>query len=318
MRAFKIILAAAVAILMAEFMGLEHIFSAGVIAILTIQPTKMETVHTALGRLTAFAVSLLLAFVCYGLMGFRVWGFLMFLALFIPLCEYFDWYHSISMNAVLMSHFVTYGNMNEEAVLNEVFIFGIGVSVGILANLHLKKREDYIERLKREADEQIIKILRLMSQRILDKHIPGYDEDCFQILEKQIRKAMNVAEENFNNQFRNDDIFDMEYIRMREQQCQILYEMYKNVGNLRSSPDTSETIAGFIGEMAEAYRRDNDGETAMKRFRDMNEAMKSSPLPATRKEFEDRARLFVLLRSIEEFIGIKVEFAQIHLDGKKE
>ena len=36
--------------------------------------------------------------------------------------------------------------------------------------------------------------------------------------------------------------------------------------------------------------------------------MKSTPLPVERNEFEDRARLFMLLRRIEEFLMIKKEF----------
>ena len=44
--------------------------------------------------------------------------------------------------------------------------------------------------------------------------------------------------------------------------------------------------------------------------------MKSKPLPVERKEFEDRARLFALMRDMEEFIGIKVEFSENKLAGK--
>ena len=48
----------------------------------------------------------------------------------------------------------------------------------------------------------------------------------------------------------------------------------------------------------------------MKDFHKMDIDMKSRPLPMERKEFEDRARLFYLMRSIEEFIEIKMDFAR--------
>ncbi len=318
MSTFKMITAAISAIMLADLLQLEFVFSAGVIAILTIQPTKRETVYTALGRLYAFLFALVLAWFSYGIFGYSVGGYLVYLVLLILMCRHFGWDNAISMNAVLISHFISHGIMNLTTIVNEVLIFSIGVSIGIIANLHLRKRVDYVERLKKEADEQIMKILVLMSQRILNKVAWNDDDDYFQVLEKQIREAMNVAEENYNNQFDKDDIFDMEYIRMRENQCQILYEMYKNVRSLNSSPDTAETISDFLKRMAQVYHRDNRGRNIMEQFREMNETMKSRPLPVTRKEFEDRARLFVLMRSMEEFIQIKMEFAKIHLAFEEE
>ena len=49
----------------------------------------------------------------------------------------------------------------------------------------------------------------------------------------------------------------------------------------------------------------------------LDDEMKSHPLPKQRKEFEDRAQLYALLRRIEEFIELKVEFAQIQLRNKQ-
>ena len=68
--------------------------------------------------------------------------------------------------------------------------------------------------------------------------------------------------------------------------------------------------------MSEVFEKGNDGRALMKEFLQMDECMKSKPLPVERKEFEDRARLFALMRDIEEFIGIKVEFAENKLAGK--
>ena len=45
--------------------------------------------------------------------------------------------------------------------------------------------------------------------------------------------------------------------------------------------------------------------------------MKSRPLPVTRAEFEDRAELYTLLRDIEEFIKIKVDFSMMLSDIKE-
>ena len=53
----KIAVAAILAILCAQALKLDFAVSAGIVAILSVQPTKKETLQTALARLLAFAVA---------------------------------------------------------------------------------------------------------------------------------------------------------------------------------------------------------------------------------------------------------------------
>lgn len=306
----KIAGAAMIAILIAQLAGAEFAVSAGIVAILTIQPTKKETLKTATGRLAAFGSAILIAAVCFGLLGYTMAAFLVYLVIFILFCQIFGWYSAMAMNSVLISHFLTLGDMGPGEVGNEVLLFAVGVGVGILANLHLHKNVDYIEELKAEADAQIKRILGRMSERILDHDMADYNGECFVKLRDSLRKARNVAEENYNNQFGSGDVYDMEYIRMRDRQCRVLYEMYKNVRTIETTPVTASRISDFLREMSEVYHKDNTGRELLKRFERMDAEMKSHPLPTERKEFEDRARLFGLLRNIEEFLRIKIEFSE--------
>lgn len=304
----KMSLAVAIAIELAILLNLEFAISAGIIAILTIQPTKKETISTALGRLIAFAIALAIAFVCFSAFGVTRSGFLIYIVLYIFVCLLFKWNNAITINSVLVSHFVMMGVMDISQIANEIMIFVIGVGIGIGANLHLHKKVDYIEELKNATDEQIKKILHRMSERIRNKDLSDYNGDCFKSLEKSLRKAKNLAEENYNNQFGKTDIFDIEYLAMRERQYIVLFEMYKTVRKLESKPITAEKVATFFTNMANEFDKDNDGKELMDRFAEMDRYMKSQVLPTTRQEFEDRARLFNLMRKIEEFINIKIEF----------
>lgn len=54
----KISFAAVMAILVAKALRLEFAVSAGIVAILSVQPTKKETLNTALSRFYAFAIAL--------------------------------------------------------------------------------------------------------------------------------------------------------------------------------------------------------------------------------------------------------------------
>lgn len=308
-KSFKIITAAICAISLAEMLNLNFSISAGIIAILTIQPTKRETIFTALSRFYALLGALIISGLCFCVIGINVLAYFVFLIIYIVLCQICGWYSAMTSNAVLISHFVTTGVMDFAAIRNEVLLFSIGVSIGIVANLHLHKQADYMKQLQKEADEQIIMILAHISERIIENDMSDYNGECFVTLKKQIRKAKNTADKNYNNQFKKDDTFDIEYIAMRDKQCQVLYEMYKNVRNLNSSPITAKKLSGFLKNMSEVFKKENNGKVLMEQFYEMDLYMKSQPLPITRKEFEDRARLFGLMRNIEEFILIKIEFA---------
>ena len=140
----KLICAALVAMGIAQLLHLEFVASAGVISLLTIMPTKKETLKTAGIRFLAFAVAMVLALICYTVAGFHILAFALFLIIFIPVCQVCKWNYAMTICSVVASHFLILGDMSVANILNEVLIFSIGVGTGILANLHLRKDVGYI------------------------------------------------------------------------------------------------------------------------------------------------------------------------------
>ena len=102
----KITVAAVLAILCAQALKLDFAVSAGIVAILSVQPTKKETLRTALARLLAFAVALLISITLLNLLGFTVPVFFLYLLIFILVCQWRKWIYSMAMDYVLISHFL--------------------------------------------------------------------------------------------------------------------------------------------------------------------------------------------------------------------
>lgn len=303
----KITLAAIISILISDFMHLEFYISAGIVTILTIQSTKKETIQTAIERLFAFIIALFIAYICFYICGFTVVGFSLYLFVYIFICQYYKWYSSMAVNSVLISHFLSFGYINDMSLFNEIGLFIIGVSIGVIANLHLHKNRDYMNELKQQADQQIQYILLRMSKRIINQ-AEDYDGNCFETLNYLIVQAKAVSIENDNNVVLVKDTFDKDYIAMREEQSQVLYEMYKIIRKINTTPMTAHIISDFLKKISDEYHVDNDCEELLQEFKSIDIKMESVPLPITRQEFEDRARLFTLLKSIEEFLKIKKAF----------
>jgi uncharacterized membrane protein YgaE (UPF0421/DUF939 family) len=306
--ALKLCVAVILGISLASLLNLEYQTSAGIVAILTILRTKRETIKTAVGRALAFAMALLISFVCFYFFGLTIEAFLLFFIIYIFVCHLMNWTYAITLNAVLVSHFVTSGRLDGAAVLNEVLIFLIGVSVGIVLNLHLRKNVHHFEKMKKETDAHIIRILERMSRRMENHDMTDYNGKCFEELSGILRDTKNMAEFNYNNQFNKYDLHDLEYIAMRERQCVVLYEMYSLIRHLETTPSTTHKVSEFLDMLSHVLDETNDGEELMRRFKEMDAYMKAQPLPAQRQEFEDRARLFCFMRNMEHFIQIKMDF----------
>ena len=296
----KMIFAAIFSIFVAQLFNLDFAISAGIVAILTIQPSKRETFSTAIARFYGFVIAIVISFICFKIFGITTLGFFIYLAIYVFICQKFRWYSAIAMNSVLISHFLSIGVMNFQTIVNESLIFLIGVLFGILVNLHLHKNTKEMNRLKNLLTEQVQKIINRMSQRIIDQNLQNYDGKCFIQLNKDFYLAKEIADVNYKNQLKKDDS-DIKYLENLGNQIGILYEMYKRVKNIKTQPSTAKIISDFLQKVSEEYPIQNN-EILLNEFNELWNEMKNRPLPQTRQEFDDRAELFTLLELIEEFL----------------
>lgn len=303
----KISAAAVAAYIAADMAGLEFSVSAGIVAILSVLPTKKETLRTALERFLAFAVALIIAALCYGFIGFNLQAFCVYLLLFIVYCRVFGFYSAMAMDSVLISHFLSTGRMDLYAILNEVLLFLIGTIMGIIVNLTLRKDKKKTDDLTWKTDEQIRHILIRASERVLDTDMKDYDGKCLIKLDKLLENARKQALTDYKNDLIDPDDSDIRYIEMRMKQAEILSEIYRNISEIRTTPDTAKIISDFLSKTAQEYNRENDVSELINECESISNSFKERPLPKTREEFEDRARLFVLTRCIEDFLRIKKE-----------
>lgn len=307
----NITLAAILAIIVASLFDLEFAVSAGIVAILSVAQTKKETIKTAISRFVAFVFAIIISYICFEIFGYTKEAFFVYLLVFIFVCQCFNWNNAMAMDSVLISHFLTFGIMDMYTIKNEGLLFVVGVFFGILVNLHLHKDSNYMEKMKNETDEQIRQALHRMGQRILDSKLSGYDGKCFEKMNKSVRLAKNVAEDNYMNQLISKDRWDIDYIAMREQQINLLNVMYKRVKNINTKPVTAHVISDFLEKMSQDFHQNNSGQELLQQFKKIDASMKEIPLPVKREEFEDRAQLYILLRNIEEFLMIKIHFSKL-------
>lgn len=307
-KSIKIVLASIFSIVIADLIGLDYAATAGIITILSIQNTKRDTFKSARNRGIAFICALVIAVISYHLLGYTLWGFGLYLFLFVLLCLNRGWVEAIAMDSVLISHFLTTKSMNYSNILNEVTLFAIGVGLGILINLHLHRKDEEFERLAEAVDEQFKGILHCMSRTLLPEDCNNHCSTCFNRLKESIKEAKQCAAINYNNVLINNDTSEMDYIQMRENQSVVLMGIRESIQIISFYPKQAEQISSFFSKIEEGFHKDNTVDGLMMELNELLESMEKQELPITRDEFESRAILFYILMQIRNLLQIKQDY----------
>ena len=97
---------------------------------------------------------------------------------------------------------------------------------------------------------------------------------------------------------------------MRQAQNRILEDMAGNINNCQLAASESLILARLFSKTAQQLSQENPAHELVEEIEICLAVFRERPLPKTRQEFETRATLLQLLRDLETFIKIKVEFYQ--------
>ncbi len=304
----KIAVAAVIAIAIAGELGLGYSASAGIITVLSIRNTKRETFQSAVNRGLAFLCAVGAAAVCFYIWGYTLLGFAVYLLIFALICLGAGWNEAIAMDSVLVTHFLTERSMAPQMLINELLLFLIGTTVGIVVNLHLHSKDEVFARLAGDADIQMKGILKRMSEWLLQEDKSEYGSDCFGRLEQALEAAELCAAENYNNALFHKDTYELDYMKMRQRQSVILKEIYNNIKSIEQLPEQTEQVAALLVRIEQDYHRDNTVTGLLEVLEQLFMKMKEEPLPESREEFESRAILYYILKQIQNLLEIKRDF----------
>ncbi len=299
-------------VIIAYELGLLYSVTAGVITVLSIQNTKVETVQTARRRLIAFAVATVVAKISFSSFGYTTFGFGVFLFVYIFFCISLGWEAAMSINTVLATHFLMEKTMSWEMIANEALLLLTGTTVGILMNLHLRQDIKTMRIRMKLMDEEIKRILHQMSQCMRGKN-SFLEEEHFYRLEQLVFQAQEVAWKNHNNTFARQSVFYVEYLEMRKKQTEILYEMHRKIQQMEVTPVQAGMIAGFLEKIAAEYEEKNQGNELLAQLDSLFSDMQKEELPVKREEFESRAVLYVFMLDMKEFLEMKQAFGRMQL-----
>lgn len=308
LKIIKMSLSFVVATSLASHFNLNYAVSAGIVALLSIQDTKKETLKIGADRFLSFTLALVLANLVFRLFDFYIYSFGIFLLFFVGFSMKFNIENGISMNAVIATHYLLEKSISPEIMINELAIFSIGAITGIVLNLYMPLHDKSIKQEQIYIEQSFKNILTSMSSCILNNNKTGILYTTINDLSKHMEKVRQLAYETINNRLLDDTKYQLTYLDMRIHQLEHLLHIYDQMMLMDFIPEESKAIAKIFNDIALSFHEYNEASEQLKDLALLKENYKKSDLPVTRIEFENRSHLIQILYLLEEFLVLKYEF----------
>lgn len=313
----KMAFSATIAIIISNYIGLQFGVTAGIIAILSIQETKKESLLVGGKRMISSTIAILLSYVLYVMLGNNSIVFGLFLLIFIPTTKALKISEGMVVGAVLSTHLLMSSNIDTSWIINEAKLNAIGIGVAMMFNLYTASLENEFEKNKARIEDYFRAIISDMAVSLVTQAVPVYEQQVYSSVEKLIKDTKIMAQViNNNNLFKSNDYY-VSYIDMRIIQLDAIKRMQRHFSRFYMKYDQTRILSEFTNEVALNIHEDNDCIELINKLDLLRADYKNMELPKNRTEFENRALLFQFLNDLEDFLIIKKEFKELFKNEKQ-
>lgn len=303
-RTIKTAVAAPLAVFIAELLQLDSVGSAGIIAVLCIQPTRKQSLLTAWHRIAAGLLSIIYAYVIFESFGYSPLTVGLLLLLFIPITNKLHITPGIVTSLVILFHFYAAKRVDVDIVINEVLIMLIGIGVALILNLYMPNLDSKFSELRKNVEANYQLFFRAIAS-YLRGDTSTIDSAALEATKVMLREANELVQRDLENNFSKSSSYRRRYFSMREIQLHSLERMLKVIRPQMVSVKQARLIADFFDDLADAIYPENPVGYHVEYVNELLERFEKQDLPKTREEFEIRADLFQLLNEVDHYLTIK-------------
>ncbi|MGN1387156.1 MAG: aromatic acid exporter family protein [Bacillus sp. (in: firmicutes)] len=306
-RTIKTAISVVVALVIAQLFELDNASTAAVIALLSVQSTKKQSVIVAMKRFTACIAGMLLATVLFEGTAYMPITIGLLLFLYIPIMAKLQLQDGIVPGFVIIMQMYVKGDVSVDFLINQVSIVSIGIIVALIVNLYMPSTENKLREVARETEENMKQLLLQLSRFVRQKEPVWNDEFDIRTAES-IKEGQLLAKRNVENSFFRKENYYEAYFNMRSEQIGIIQRVLPSILHFPSTFEQSEMVAQCIENIALSLHESNPAIELLEEVRQLKETFREMELPKTRQEFETRAALLILINEIERFLALKTTF----------
>ena len=314
-KVLKIAVGSCMAVAVAQFFELPYATSAGIVTLLTVQNTRRDTIRLAAERLLSFLLSVLLVFVCFRYIGKLEWvNYGVYIFLMVHVCYFFGWENTISVNAVMGTHYLLTPDYSLNFAASELAVIAIGTALALLMNWHMPSNLKILREDIRKAEDDMQQVLQELACYLEGKLDGAHIWLDLDQLEQSIHRGLDRAHEHAHNTLSEEDHYYIEYMEMRLQQCALLQAIRHRVWKIDGMPEQAKIISDYLRYLVPYVHEKNIPDRQSADLQQVFDQMKQQPLPESRDEFESRAILYHVLLDLEDFLFVNKRFADQYID----
>lgn len=308
-RTLKTAVGTAIAILIAQQLGLLNFASAGILTILCIQVTKRRSLRTAWDRFLACILAMPFSAVFFEGISYHPIVIGVMLLFFIPTIVMLKAKDGVVTSSVIILHIYMAQKISMDIFFNELGVIVIGIGVALLINLYMPSVDSKLKNYQVKVEENFKVILCEMVRylRTGDSTWDGKEiTECSRLLDE----AKTLAFRDVENHFLREDTTYFHYFKMREKQFEIIERVLPMVTSLTKTVKQGKMVADFLEELSLNIHPGNTAYIYIEKLREMKKEFEEMELPKTREEFETRAALLQLVNEMNDYLIIKSSFKE--------
>ena len=299
----KTSIAATLSLLVAQALGLKFSSSAGIITILDIFETRKATLKGGLKRTLSATIALVLGILVFEIFDYKTWAFGLYLLLFVPLSFLLKIELGLGPSSVVVTHLLSYGEINSSIIFNELGLILIGTGFAMLTNLYAPESQDELKKWIEDIDGDIKDILIFFGDTLVTNLDVKIYDGKIKKLEDDINKALNLAIIENDNRIENSKNL-LIGLSHREREKDLLMEMYDDLKSIPKEYADGKLISDLMIDTANNLSDNGDMVKVKKRIEFLQEHFHMMELPETHEDFIIRSSIFQVFRSLNQFIDI--------------
>jgi len=311
----KMSVAFIIAYFLASLFSLTYDITAGILAVLSIQLTKKDTVRLAVNRFLSAFIALGLASIFFIIIGYHIYVLLIFVPLFIFVSFILKLSMGIVPSLVLVNHIFQKGEFTLHFLLETMLLLFIATLTAFLINLiYPHKSKSNIQKLTQDMDQMLSDHLLILSFLLKNLEEPSDFLAHYHLLKPKVMNLIEQAKLEDKDILFQENRKDMAYLFMREAQFHTVYRMYDLAITIQTYHPNIDRLSSYIRELSPKIGKFNQAISQKNKLDEMMVSIKTQPLPITRSEFETRAILFQMIQELEVFLSLKSEYHSKYLD----
>lgn len=304
MRVIKTAIAALMAIIIADALGVEGANSAGLLAILGVDVTRKRSIATVSSRFFASILGLLLAFLLFYVFGFHIWVLAIYILIAFPLISRAHFKEGIVTSSVVVFRVFGGEHLSVDVMLTQIELLIIGLGSAVIVNMaYMPKEENKLLDIRRKVDRLLAIIFNHIAESLRDPYHLWDGKELIQA-GKLVDQGLNSAQRALENQMIAPNETWSVYFFMRKEQLDRVETMLELISLVYQRMPQGEHVAMLFDRLSQdVISEEYTGQTEVMLHK-LEEDFKRMELPSSREEFELRSAILQLCRELANYLYI--------------